>query len=281
MGEPFSGMCMHPVEHLYYFSNCLFPTLFLPGLSPLIFLWIVVHLTLAPGAGHSGFEDHFQADQYHYLHHAKFECNYGSPFSAPIDMYMGTFREALGEPKEYKGEWQGIQQKEQKGNGSSAEPLLLGLSEKKLGETAVHPWSPQGYLGIQTGTHLVYTLYCFAVSCLCIVYFVYAPLERETHPIPEAAEATEAEAAEAETLGWRVIEVILPGLVSFSPIVIAFVLCVSSRDPMSWRWPFHRERVFGALGVFCVAGGLACVFPVYKFIELGIQSNSEDIAKNF
>ncbi|KAH8072013.1 C-4 methylsterol oxidase [Aureococcus anophagefferens] len=37
--EPFSGMCMHPVEHLYYFSNAFFPTLLVDGLSPLVFLW--------------------------------------------------------------------------------------------------------------------------------------------------------------------------------------------------------------------------------------------------
>lgn len=102
--EPFAGMCMHPVEHLYYFSNAFVPSLYL-NVSPLVFLWCFMHLTLAPGASHSGFEDHFQADQvrersqgtcpsyritltnvfstssqYHYLHHAKFECNYGSTF---------------------------------------------------------------------------------------------------------------------------------------------------------------------------------------------------------
>ena len=68
--EPFSGMTMHPVEHLYYFSNAFVPTLYM-SLSPLIFVWNFIHLTIAPGAGHSGWEDHFQADQYHYVHHAK------------------------------------------------------------------------------------------------------------------------------------------------------------------------------------------------------------------
>lgn len=103
--EPFSGMTMHPIgklqfclalfsgfwkrpsnarlrshatltlsvpafsaEHLYYFSNAFTPSLYLSGLSPLIFTWNFIHLTIAPGAGHSGWEDHFQADQYHYIH---------------------------------------------------------------------------------------------------------------------------------------------------------------------------------------------------------------------
>ena len=44
-------------------SNAFTPSLYLAGLSPLIFTWNFIHLTLAPAAGHSGFEDHFQADQ--------------------------------------------------------------------------------------------------------------------------------------------------------------------------------------------------------------------------
>ena len=79
--EPFSGMTMHPIEHLYYFSNALTPVIYM-RLSPLIFLWNYIHLTIAPGAGHSGFEDHFQADQYHYIHHQKFECE-RSPLMCP------------------------------------------------------------------------------------------------------------------------------------------------------------------------------------------------------
>jgi sterol desaturase/sphingolipid hydroxylase (fatty acid hydroxylase superfamily) len=61
--EPFSGMCMHPVEHLYYFSNALVPCIYASGLTPLAFHWIGFHLTFAPAAGHSGFEDHFGSDQ--------------------------------------------------------------------------------------------------------------------------------------------------------------------------------------------------------------------------
>ena len=46
--EPFSGLTMHPIEHLYYFSNALVPVLYAPGLSPLIFLWLYVRLAIAP-----------------------------------------------------------------------------------------------------------------------------------------------------------------------------------------------------------------------------------------
>ena len=62
-----TGLSMHPVEHLYYFS-CLGPS-FLVYTTPFAFMWNGVHLLISPAASHSGWEDHFQADQYHYLHH--------------------------------------------------------------------------------------------------------------------------------------------------------------------------------------------------------------------
>merc|ERR1711988_172020 len=54
--EPFSGICMHPIEHLYYFSCAFTPSIYLTGLSPLIFTWNWIHLTISPCAAHSGFE---------------------------------------------------------------------------------------------------------------------------------------------------------------------------------------------------------------------------------
>jgi len=56
--EPFSGLCMHPIEHLYYYA-CILPSLVFFA-SPFAFLWNGVHLLLAPAASHSGWEDHFQ-----------------------------------------------------------------------------------------------------------------------------------------------------------------------------------------------------------------------------
>eukprot|EP00039_Didymoeca_costata_P023340 m.6765 g.6765 ORF g.6765 m.6765 type:complete len:469 (-) comp3580_c0_seq1:124-1530(-) len=91
--EPFSGLCMHPIEHLYYFS-CFAPSL-ISGLSPFILMWNGIHLLISPAASHSGWEDHFQSDQFHYLHHAKFECNYGTS-GPPMDKMFGTFRDKLG-----------------------------------------------------------------------------------------------------------------------------------------------------------------------------------------
>ena len=87
--EPFAGLAMHPVEHLYYYA-CVVPSLvFL--FSPFAFLWNGVHLVLSPAAGHSGWEDHFQADVFHYIHHSYFECNYAGVGAAFMDNLFGTF----------------------------------------------------------------------------------------------------------------------------------------------------------------------------------------------
>jgi len=88
--EPFSGLCMHPVEHLYYYS-CILPNLIFLG-SPFAFVWNGVHLLLSPAASHSGYEDHFQSDAYHYMHHRYFECNYAGTDAAFLDHFFGTFR---------------------------------------------------------------------------------------------------------------------------------------------------------------------------------------------
>jgi hypothetical protein len=56
-----------------------------------------VHLILAPGASHSGFEDHFQADPFHYLHHRYFSCNFAGANAAFLDVWFGSFTASLNE----------------------------------------------------------------------------------------------------------------------------------------------------------------------------------------
>ncbi len=53
--EPFSGLCMHPVEHLYYWSCAVIPLMMFPT-SPFAMLWVGQHALLAPAASHSGWE---------------------------------------------------------------------------------------------------------------------------------------------------------------------------------------------------------------------------------
>lgn len=104
--EPFSGLCMHPVEHIYYFTS-IAPSLYFCT-TPFAFVWNGLHCIIAPGASHSGYEDHADSDQHHYLHHRYFECNYGT-LSFPLDLLFGTYRENLSaKSKEYNGNADGV-----------------------------------------------------------------------------------------------------------------------------------------------------------------------------
>ena len=230
--EPFSGITMHPVEHLYYYSNAFLPTLVCDDLSPLVFLWIFIHLTLAPGAGHSGWEDHFQADQYHYLHHRRFECNYGSPNSAFLDQFFGTFREKLGESTEY--------------SGAASEVDTPDAFVAKDDAAKAKVWSRAGYLGLcESKTHAVYSLLVTPALAVLAISVALAP------PLAPA-DATAAALA-----------------VSVLPVAAGLLLCALSRDALSWRWPFHKET--GAFALFNLLSGGACVFPVYlatRFVAL-------------
>lgn len=89
--EPFSGLCMHPCEHLYYFT-CYAPLLLIKH-HPFVLFWMGMHTVLTPAASHSGYEDHFSADLYHYCHHRYYECNYAG--GIPIDQWFGTYRDKL------------------------------------------------------------------------------------------------------------------------------------------------------------------------------------------
>merc|ERR1719453_2248644 len=228
---------MHPVEHIYYFSNAFTPSLFLP-LSPLVFTWNFIHLTIAPGAGHSGFEDHFQSDQYHYVHHAKFECNYGSPMSGCIDQALGTFRETLGQSKVYIGEWS-----EKDDDNLPA----IAAAAKKSDQTKI--WSPSGYLGLPASwDHGVYTAYW--VSLFPLTW-----------------------AGATGTLGTHNAAYSTAAIVAYSPVAVALVLSHLSGDRMSWRWPFQKESVGGVFGLFLLLAWGACILPVYHATLWAAQLN--------
>eukprot|EP01065_Artemidia_motanka_P025134 TRINITY_DN3001_c0_g1_i1.p1 TRINITY_DN3001_c0_g1~~TRINITY_DN3001_c0_g1_i1.p1 ORF type:complete len:438 (+),score=73.36 TRINITY_DN3001_c0_g1_i1:66-1379(+) len=88
--EPFSGLAMHPIEHLYYYA-CMAAPLYVTC-SPIVMAWIGLHAAISPACPHSGHEDHWHSDQFHYVHHARFDCNFGIP-AVPLDRWFGTYRE--------------------------------------------------------------------------------------------------------------------------------------------------------------------------------------------
>ena len=106
---PWSGLAMHPVEHLLYFSGVLIHWI-VPS-HPIHVIFHLQHLAFAPAQGHSGFErvvvtDKFgikTGDYFHYLHHKYFECNYGNDLM-PIDEWFGTFHDGSKDAEERMNE---------------------------------------------------------------------------------------------------------------------------------------------------------------------------------
>ena len=94
---PWSGLSMHPIEHIIYFS-----TVFLFWIVPShpIHAMFALHFAgLAPSTGHVGFDQievngkvKLPSDYFHYLHHRFFDCNYGNA-TVPFDRWFGTFHD--------------------------------------------------------------------------------------------------------------------------------------------------------------------------------------------
>jgi sterol desaturase/sphingolipid hydroxylase (fatty acid hydroxylase superfamily) len=99
---PWSGLAMHPIESLAYFSGALIH-LIIPS-NPFHFLFHIYSMGIAPALSHTGYE-RLQVggvnmvsggSQMHYLHHKYFECNYGVGL-IPIDKWCGTFHDGTPE----------------------------------------------------------------------------------------------------------------------------------------------------------------------------------------
>jgi sterol desaturase/sphingolipid hydroxylase (fatty acid hydroxylase superfamily) len=95
---PWSGLSMHPIEHLLYFSGILLHWV-IPS-HPLHAMFHAMHAGLAPAPGHTGFHtlqsnadeavpaigtDHY----FHYLHHRYFTVNFGD-IAFPLDKWFGS-----------------------------------------------------------------------------------------------------------------------------------------------------------------------------------------------
>ena len=96
--SPWSGLAMHPVEQLLYFSTVVVQWLL--ALHPVNALFQIHIAVFPPFFGHSGFEKVMvgsrvgldSGNYFHYLHHKYFECNYGGSL-APLDALFGTFHD--------------------------------------------------------------------------------------------------------------------------------------------------------------------------------------------
>lgn len=109
---PWSGLSMHPIEHLLYFSGVLIH--FIVPSHPVHAIFHLMHAGVAPASGHSGYhayeiggsyEDQEAkatlevGDYFHYLHHRYFTVNYGNT-GFPVDKWFGSYHDGTPEAQE-------------------------------------------------------------------------------------------------------------------------------------------------------------------------------------
>jgi sterol desaturase/sphingolipid hydroxylase (fatty acid hydroxylase superfamily) len=103
---PWSGISMHPVEHLFYFSGALLHWI-VPS-HPMHMIFHLQHAGLSPAQGHVGFDRVVIkggkavriGNYFHYLHHRTFECNYSGDGLPIMDKLFGTYHDGSDEAQE-------------------------------------------------------------------------------------------------------------------------------------------------------------------------------------
>jgi lathosterol oxidase len=99
---PWSGISMHPVEHLLYFSSLLIHLVI--ASHPLHLLYHSFYLTSGATTGHTGYQNidvkgrNFvdMGTLFHTLHHRYYNCNYGQTM-VPFDKWFGSFHDGTAE----------------------------------------------------------------------------------------------------------------------------------------------------------------------------------------
>jgi sterol desaturase/sphingolipid hydroxylase (fatty acid hydroxylase superfamily) len=98
---PWTGISMHPLEHLLYFS--VFILFWLVPVHPVVIVLLSLFMAIGPAPSHSGFnfvaiggKRFFAGDWYHQLHHQYFNFNYGNTVT-PLDRVFGSWHDGSRE----------------------------------------------------------------------------------------------------------------------------------------------------------------------------------------
>lgn len=95
---PWSGLSMHPVEHVVYLSTILIH--FVIPSTPFLIAFHLMYFTLSAATTHTGFQGIVRRGKlvlplgtfHHQLHHRYFTCNYGG-LDVPLDQWTGSFHD--------------------------------------------------------------------------------------------------------------------------------------------------------------------------------------------
>ena len=102
---PWSGLSMHPLEHLLFFSSVLIH--WVVSAHPIHILFHMQHQALTAATSHTGFEGLLVKDKnalalgnfHHQMHHRYFECNYGN-LEVPWDKMFGSYHDGTEQSHE-------------------------------------------------------------------------------------------------------------------------------------------------------------------------------------
>jgi len=99
---PWSGLSMHPLEHMIYLSTVLIH--FVVPSSPVLIIFHLSYFTLSAATTHTGYQGIVWRGKlalplgtfHHQLHHRYFTCNYGG-LETPWDQWTGSFHDGTDE----------------------------------------------------------------------------------------------------------------------------------------------------------------------------------------
>ena len=99
---PWSGLAMHPAEHVVLFSDLVL--LLIVPWHPVHLYFMLLHHGIGAPLSHTGFDAvklrggaRFRVGDFHHqLHHRYLECNYGG-VESPLDDMLGTFHDGTPE----------------------------------------------------------------------------------------------------------------------------------------------------------------------------------------
>ena len=110
---PWSGLSMHPIEHLIFFSDALL-FLLIP-IHPIVVMYMLIGRGIGPAGGHAGYHKFLRksngsdekpmreyvywgrgADFFHHLHHLYFTVNFAGN-NLPLDKWLHTFHDGSPE----------------------------------------------------------------------------------------------------------------------------------------------------------------------------------------
>ena len=95
---PWSGLSMHPIEHMLYLSFVFIHLLI--ATHPIHMLFLSYTKLVSAITSHSGYEDLLikgrrtveMGEFFHHIHHRYFDCNYGT-LNVPIDRWLKSFHD--------------------------------------------------------------------------------------------------------------------------------------------------------------------------------------------